>query len=305
MRAARHAILRAFPAAETQPELCPPTRTSTVNPGPGGGVVRSSFFQIHRLMPSALLQADGTDEAVFERVWARLDIGPDAWRGHCFLEDEGGLFLKGLNVPMRCSPKMWRRRWDITREARKLARAAAVSIEVPEIVGWGEEKRAGIARRSFLLLKRIHDSVPFNEIANDETGELAATVGEDRMGVFREVGRLIRCIHAAGMRHGDLASRNILLTRESDGPKSMPIDIPRARWPVTSWRRNVLRRIDLYRITKSAMKEGASKEEARALLDRAAGDEAAEVMAKTLLIKAINRRLKRKARSYFWRWTGA
>ena len=67
----------------------------------------------------------------------------------------------------------------------------------------------------------------------------------------------------------------------------------------------MLRRTDLYRITKSAIRQGASEEEARALLDEAAGEEAADVMAKTLLIKAIRQRLKRKARSYLWRWTGA
>ena len=84
----------------------------------------------------------------------------------------------------------------------------------------------------------------------------------------------------------------------------MLIDIPRARWPRTAWRRSVLRRTDLYRITKSSIRQGASDEEARALLDEAAGPEAADVMHKTMLIKAIRKRLRRKARSYFWRWTG-
>ena len=227
-------------------------------------------FQIHRLQPSALLEFEGTDEDVFEHVWALLGIGRDDWRAHGFLEEEGGLFLKGLAVPMRCSTQMWRRRWDIVREARNLARAGSVPIEVPEIVGWGEEKRDGISRRSFLLLKKIQGSVPFNEIAGDETGELAASVGGDREEVFREVGRLIGSVHAAGVRHGDLASRNILLTRGPEGPHAMLIDIPRARWPRTAWRRSVLRRTDLYRITKSSIRQGASDEEARALLDEAA-----------------------------------
>ncbi len=271
-----------------------------------------STIVVHRLQPSALLEASGvdTDVDVFERVWALLGIGEGNWRGHLLLDDEGGLFLKGLAVPMRCSTQMWRRRWDVTREARCLARASRVPMEVPEIVGWGEEKRAGISRRSFLLLKRIHDSVPFNEIAGDQSGALAESVGANREGVFREVGGLIRRVHEAGVRHGDLASRNILLTRDSDGPHAMMIDIPRARWPRTAWHRAVLRRTDLYRITKSSIRQGASEAEARALLDEAAGneaagDEAAHVMAKTLLIKAIRKRMKRKARSYVWRWTGA
>lgn len=281
----------------------------------------TSSIQVHRLQPSVLLAAATgaeTDADVFERVWAKLPIGAGDWRGHCFLEEEDGLFLKGLEVPMRCSTQMWRRRWDVTREARNLARAGTVQpgsdgpLEVPEIVGWGEETRFGISRRSFLLLKQVRDSVPFNEIANDQSGGLAQSVGADRLGVFREVGRLVRHVHAAGVCHGDLASRNVLLTREGSGsgsgpdarPHAMMIDIPRALWPRTRWRMSVHRRTDLYRITKSAIRQGASEEEARALLDEAAGDEAADVMAKTLLIKAIRQRLKRKARSYWWRWTG-
>lgn len=260
-------------------------------------------FQVHRLAPSHLLAADATDEEVFERVWARLDMG-DGWRGYRFLEEEGGLFLKGLAIPLRCRTQMWRRRWDVTREARKTARALTVPLEVPEIVGWGEENRRGIPRRSFLVSTLIRDSFSLGEIANDDSGALAASLGGDRERVFREAGALIRGFHATGVRHGDLAARNVLLARRPDGPHAMIIDIPRARWPRSGWRRNVRRRQDLYRITKSAIREGASEQEARALLDEAAGERAADVMAKTLLIKAIRQRLKRKTRSYIWRWTG-
>lgn len=262
-------------------------------------------LRVERLLPCSLLSEGRDDAARFEAVWSQMDMRPGTWRARRFLDDDGGLFLKSMAIPMVCNTQMWRRRWDIHREAKNFARLGRDALRVPEVVAWGAESLGGIPTRSFLIEKRIHGAVAFSTYAEscaDTTPDSPERPRVERG--FRAVGRLVGKMHAVGLFHGDLATRNLMIGNAPEEPVVTLIDIPRAHWPRTPIGRAQLRRQDLYRITKSTLRRGVDAGLALELLKEAAGPEAEEVLERTLRITAIRKRLTRKARLYRWRWTG-
>jgi tRNA A-37 threonylcarbamoyl transferase component Bud32 len=245
---------------------------------------------------ASTLNAGGCDACEFERIWRRLDFGPRAWRSHRLLPEDQGLFIKGLRVPLVVGSQAWRRRWDIHHEIAVLRRLGGAGLPVPRPIAWGFTSTLGVPRRSFLLIGAVSDSV--------NVAELLRTPGprERRLAALRAAGAVVARMHGLGIRHGDLACRNILLRWRDDVPEAFLVDFARAHLAASNDRR--LRRTDLDRLAKTARRNGASEEEVLALLQPAAGHDAARIVQLSRAMRRIRLRPLRKLRLLAWRIAG-
>lgn len=258
-------------------------------------------FQVDLAGAHSLAEGASDAREAFETVWERLAIGRD-WRARRIVADErgGAFFVKGMRIPPVAGTQHWMRRFHIGWEFHNLVAFRDAGIALPTPLGWGCETRAGLPMRSFLVTRVIPACVDLEQILRDPD---AHGLGDaQRRDVFRSAGREIRRMHDAGITHGDLSCRNVLVRLDGDAPRVVVIDVPRARrharLPVRG------RRTDLYRITKSALRWQARPEDVRALLEEIAGTEAAAILDSTRRIRAIRRRARRKIRREFWLATG-
>jgi len=182
-----------------------------------------SPFSVEFLQPSSLAREAGS-EAAFLNCWDCLPIKPRAWRAYSLLPQDGGLFIKGLRVPLLTRTKQhWRRRWDIHREMNILRRLQGRGLPVTVLVAWGCESRAGLPLRSFPLLRGCTGALNLSEFIRRPGAR------DDRLAVFRAVGRMIAKVHDSGVRHGDLACRNVLVLSKGPAPEVMLVDFARSR----------------------------------------------------------------------------
>jgi len=103
-------------------------------------------------------------------------------------------------------------------EATESARRAGV--RVGEILALAIARRGGGARRVEQLLRYVED-------ARDAASWLAdaALSADDRRALVAEVAELLRRFHGAGLRHGDLNLRNILIRRRPNGFEGILVDL--------------------------------------------------------------------------------
>ncbi len=257
-----------------------------------------SAFTVEFVQPSSL--ARGQDaETAFDNCWAQLSLEPRSWRSYRLLPADGGLFLKGVRIPLLTRTRQqWRRRWDIHRELGNLRRLQGSGLPVTVPVAWGCESRLGIPLRSFLLLRGCNDAVNLAEFIRQPASQ------DTRMAAFRAVGRMVAAVHAAGLRHCDLAARNVLVRGAGLHTQAVLVDFARARFVRPGPHDDRLRRNDLYRLTKTALRQGAREEEVRTLLHEAAGPDGQRVFDATRSIRSIDARPLRKLRIQAWRLLG-
>jgi len=254
-------------------------------------------FQIEIVQSTPLLGSAPDPAAAFERIWEMIpkDRPKRLWK---FMPEEG-LFIKGRTAQVNFSRKNFVRSRRITTEVRALHAFAERGLPVPEIVAWGTEHQAGLATRSFLILRLFDGVVDLERYLLDD-------VDADRAGrrraVFVKVGQLIRQLHEAGCIHRDLSDRNILVHLDGDEPVVRLIDCPHGRFGFSKSRMARVRREDIFRITRSVLRAGATEQEIIAMLEAAAVDRvgAAIRIARTSLETGVDRSYRRR----LWLMTG-
>jgi KDO2-lipid IV(A) lauroyltransferase len=95
----------------------------------------------------------------------------------------------------------WRDRRRAEREARRLAQMARAGIPVPRVAGIRETEQGVELRLGFLA-----DAIPCADV-------LAGARGPAPDALARTLGTLLARLHAAGLAHGDLHLRNVLVDR--------------------------------------------------------------------------------------------
>ncbi len=108
-------------------------------------------YRVEILQPTALLPEVGEARATFERIWD--GIPKDRPRRLWHFLPEQGLFVKGRAARWNLSRANFMRSRRILTERRALAGLAALGLPVPEVLAVGVEWRAGIATRSWLVLR--------------------------------------------------------------------------------------------------------------------------------------------------------
>lgn len=267
--------------------------------GAGALAGLSPSYRLAVLRETSLLPATPSPAEAFAAIWKELDIGSD-WRAHRFLACDGGLFLKGNRVPSWSHPQMWMRRYHIEREFHVLRQLRDAGLSTAEPIAMGVELRGHIPVRSFLLEQRIQPALNLEEVLRAPSGRISA--GERREILLR-AGDAVRRMHRAGVAHGDLACRNLLVHFRPAGLDVVLLDLPRARLhPGRTPAR--MRRKDLYRIAKSALRCGASTADLTLLLGQASRVGAESIVASVRSIRSVRGRHARKLRIALWRAFG-
>lgn len=259
-------------------------------------------FEVHVLEPTRLAPAGREPREVFLRVWSRARFvdgarNARAWRGSWLLDEEGGLFLKGLRTPLgRSAGQRVARAFRLVGEVRSLLALRDRGLRVPAVLAWGVERRGGVPARSFLLERALAGAVDLERYVS-----LTAGSGADRSAVFRAVGAEVGKLHASDFYHRDLACRNVLL-RPADAPHEIFfVDCPRGERG-RALRRGYLRRKDLLLLASDALRRGASPDEVRALLR--AADRARASRTLRFAERAFAAEPGRSARARVFSWLG-
>lgn len=233
-------------------------------------------------------------DAAFDGAWERLALPAATWRAHRVLPDA---FLKGMAVPLLRGTQMWRRRWDIAREAHNLSVLAKSAVPAATLLAWGEDRRARLPVRAWLLTTLIPQAEDLEQVVR----RAAAAGSVNALGpVLDAAGAAVGALHAAGWAHDDLASRNIMVQMCADGPRAFLTDLARAAAHAPGRRRRTAQRVDLYRLAKTTLKHGLPDALAARLLDAAAPGQGAVTVSMTRRIKAITNRYTRMARYHAW-----
>jgi len=115
-----------------------------------------------------------------------------------------------------------RREWAITNAAVE----RGLNTVIP--VAYGERRRLGILRESYLLTVRLFDCVTLEEILFSEDGTLRAGAAARRE-IIVLLARLLRRMHDSGIYHRDLHPGNFLVeTSASGGRRLYLLDLHRA-----------------------------------------------------------------------------
>ena len=164
-------------------------------------------FKFHRTGDVARVPADrapGGVAAIRKRFW--YPTARDRWSG----------FLRTTFAA----------RSRVAGEARALARMAALGLQPPIALAWGEARRRGFLVDSFLFLREL-DAQPLDRwLAETRDRKLRAES-------LAALGRLVATLHRAGLVDGDLHLRNVLRARDGALAK---IDSPFQREVARPWR---------------------------------------------------------------------
>lgn len=240
--------------------------------------------------PTTLAAASGDAVATFERLWSCLREF-DGTNAFCFLDEDGGLFLKGQRLPDRVTPSAVLQSRRMLREVENLRALRAAGLPVPQVVLHGVERRFGVPTRSLVVLRRLEGSMSLREV-------LKRTSAHERAGLWEAVGRVVAAMHRIGFVHRDLTARNILVQR-ADGDFGVHlIDCPRGEFAGSRGRFARLRREDHFRLGRSVLDLGGAESEVRALFAATGFDEADRAMA----MIDVSRRAggARPLRTKFW-----
>jgi hypothetical protein len=98
-------------------------------------------------------------------------------------------------------------------EYENLARLRAWQLDAPEPVAYGEERRAGWLRRSFLISAGVADPMPLHVFIRDRLPALSAEESRRaRRELIERLAHNTRRLHEHGFVHHDYFWRNILLS---------------------------------------------------------------------------------------------
>ncbi|MCD6340253.1 MAG: hypothetical protein J7M29_12845 [Verrucomicrobia bacterium] len=104
-------------------------------------------------------------------------------------------------------------RSKVRREFENLARLRAWGLDAPAPAAYGEERRAGWLRRSFLISESAPEALPLDLFIRDLLPRLSPEEQRrQRRELIESLARMVRRLHAHGFVHHDLFWRNILLS---------------------------------------------------------------------------------------------
>lgn len=135
----------------------------------------------------------------------------------------GPLFIKRYNVfAARVALGSLGRPSPALTAARNAARLTGLGFETPVVIAAAEERRAGLLRRSFFVTRA----------AVGETADLwwDHARARARRQAARTLGELFRRLHDAGVYHGDLKDRNLLLRLDGERVRCTILDLERIRF---------------------------------------------------------------------------
>lgn len=261
-------------------------------------------LELHVKSPTGLLPDATEPTAAFERVWQRAEFAEgrhaDSWRGIWLLPEDGGLYLKAQREPrgrgvLQRAARSYRLVWELD----GLRAMAAAGVPVPELVGWGVERRLGRPVRSFTLQRRLPDVEDLGALLLRERDPA------ERRHAIEVVGAAVVSLHARGIFHRNLAARNVLV-RPDDGTRELLervtfIDCPRASTGAPRWRHAYLARADRLALAYHCGRAKCDEDELRAVLE-ACGEPEVE-----RAIDLLRTRLARRSaslRQKAWLWLG-
>ncbi len=120
------------------------------------------------------------------------------------------------------------------REWENIFRMEAIGIPTMRPVAFGEKKRWGLEKRSFLITERIPGGVPMDDYVREHySGVLEAARLREKRSLLWDAGSLARRLHGAGYTHMDLYLNHIFVRETPSGDKALHlIDLQRVarRW---------------------------------------------------------------------------
>lgn len=168
-----------------------------------------SVRQVMKLPGDGAVALSGTSDVVRIETGAAPD-GPPTLFVKRFRYDRlrqrlGLLFRGGI-----CGRSRARFEFEFLEEMRRRGAAAV------RPVAYGERRRLGLLRAAFLATEGAVGAVSLDRWVDDErrSGRIHAV---ERRGLIDDLGRAIRALHTAGVYHGALFWRNILVRRDSSG----------------------------------------------------------------------------------------
>lgn len=180
-------------------------------------------------------------EAVESQVWSRH---PQTLLLRLAGSSEREVYLKIFHPPagiaackdlLRGSKAF--RAWDI---GLRLERAG---LPAPVTLAAGEERRAGLLRRAFLVTQKV-EGVPAHLFLRERASDPDWSITRKRAGL-KEAAELVRRFHDAGFVHGDLVATNLLVAGGGSAHRLFFMDNDRTRhypaWlPQPFWKRNLI-----------------------------------------------------------------
>lgn len=166
---------------------------------------------------------------------------------------------------------------DAGNECAACRRLAQVGIRAPRVAAFGVRGANPATRRSFVVCDALEGFVSLHEVAGRWRG--APPAPSLRWQLTRELARLVRALHDAGINHRDLYFEHVLAnaTALDDGRVELAlIDLHRAGLRRQVPRRWLLR--DLAALSFSATYEGATKADQFRFLRHYAGGSPAETL---------------------------
>ncbi|MBN1817502.1 MAG: phosphotransferase [Sedimentisphaerales bacterium] len=148
--------------------------------------------------------------------------------------------------------------WDAAKHLlrpSRAARSAAASLMLqkegffcPDIVAFAEKQFGPFHYSSVTLSTAVHAEDLYAHILQTADDSSAAVLSERRT-MIRTLGQTIGKMHAAGIMHGDLRPRNMLVSQEENGWKVFFLDNERTqKWPYLPdfWRLKNLVQINMF-----------------------------------------------------------
>ena len=141
------------------------------------------------------------------------------------------------------------------RELAATQRALERAVPTAEVVAAARTTVLGPLYRGTVYTKELGGTSDLQSYLASAAERPDTVSLERRRAVLREVGRVVRAAHDAGLYHGDLQLKN-LLVRHNERPQVFLIDLDKARWCRSVPR--TLRMMNLLRLKRSAAKAARS-----------------------------------------------
>jgi hypothetical protein len=189
-------------------------------------------------------------------------LEPTAHEGRGPIGAVPGLLLDGSRVLARRArrggligrliPDVFCGRCRPFRELAAAQKALECGVPAAEVVAAARRRVFGPFYRGTVYTKELGGTCDLQSyLASAATERPDAALLQRRRAALREVGRVVRVAHDAGLYHGDLQLRN-LLVRYDERPEVFLIDLDKARWFRVLPR--ALRMMNLLRLRRSAAK---------------------------------------------------
>ncbi|MFP4058395.1 MAG: lipopolysaccharide kinase InaA family protein [Candidatus Brocadiia bacterium] len=159
------------------------------------------------------------------------------------------LHMPGLGVLKVLLRLRWRgrlaslfRTLPYVREFDMAKRAAALGVPVAQPVFASVRRRGGLAVQAAILFESVPGAISLDQLMRRSYPRLgpAGQLSSNVCGLMAELGKAVARLHAAGGAHGDLAPRNVLLSRHARQPLTL-IDWAEG-WEAMAWGQRTARR---------------------------------------------------------------